>query len=137
MGYTPAFFFDGDKVYMQGAAAPGTNLFEINLLTGEKISPERTIWPGSGGLYPEGPHIYKRNARYYLMISEGDTHGNHMATMACAKDTWGPYESCPKNSILTARGKPSTYIPLGTATPLKTAKGGGGVSFLGAKRQHR
>ncbi|KAK4862073.1 hypothetical protein LT330_003211 [Penicillium expansum] len=108
-GIDPSLFFDGDKVYAQGAGEPGISLFEIDLLTGEKISPERTIWPGSGGLYPEGPHIYKRNEWYYLMISEDGTHENHMVTMARSKDIWGPYEGCPNNPILTARGT-SEYI---------------------------
>ncbi|KAJ5737233.1 Concanavalin A-like lectin/glucanases superfamily [Penicillium malachiteum] len=108
-GIDPSLFFDDGKVYVQGAAAQGISMFEINLLTGERISPERTIWTGSGGLYPEGPHIYKRNEWYYLMISEDGTHENHMVTMARSKDIWGPYETCPNNPILTARGT-SEYI---------------------------
>ncbi|SPO02019.1 probable xylosidase/arabinosidase [Cephalotrichum gorgonifer] len=108
-GIDPSLLFDDDgKVYLQGSAAPGPmtkiNLFEIDLKTGKKLSEERTLWEGTGGIYPEGPHIYKRNGWYYLLISEGGTNEDHMLTMARSRDIWGPYEPHPENPILTARG---------------------------------
>ncbi|UPK95638.1 hypothetical protein LCI18_006573 [Fusarium solani-melongenae] len=107
-GIDPSIFFDHGKAYLQGSASPGPfnniNLFEIDLQTGKKLSEERTIWTGTGGIFPEGPHIYKRNGWYYLMISEGGTWEGHMITMARSRDIWGPYEACPNNPILTARG---------------------------------
>ncbi|KAL6413706.1 xylosidase/arabinosidase [Ilyonectria robusta] len=106
-GIDPSILFDGDKAYIQGSAAPGPftkiNLFEVDLTTGKKLSEERTIWGGTGGVYPEGPHLYKRNGWYYLMISEGGTFDGHMITMARSQDIWGPYDPCPNNPILTAR----------------------------------
>ncbi|EAU34152.1 conserved hypothetical protein [Aspergillus terreus NIH2624] len=108
-GIDPSIFFDEPtgKTYIQGSAAPGPhttiNLFEVDLTTGRKLSDERTIWRGTGGIYPEGPHLYSRNGWYYLLIAEGGTHEGHMVTMARAKDIWGPYEACPSNPILTAR----------------------------------
>lgn len=108
-GIDPSLLFDDDrKVYVQGSRGPGpmTKIanFQIDLETGKKLSEERIIWEGTGGIYPEGPHIYKRKGWYYLMISEGGTHEGHMITMARARDIWGPYEPCPDNPILTARG---------------------------------
>ncbi|KAL4891573.1 glycosyl hydrolase [Aspergillus ambiguus] len=109
-GIDPSIYFDEEygKVYIQGSAGPGPyttiNLFEINLVTGTKISEERIIWRGTGGIYPEGPHLYKRKDWYYLLIAEGGTHDGHMVTMARSKDIWGPYEASPNNPILTARG---------------------------------
>ncbi|KAM6522950.1 hypothetical protein FALCPG4_012558 [Fusarium falciforme] len=38
------------------------------------------------------------------MISEGGTWEGHMVTMARSRDIWGPYEACPNNPILAARG---------------------------------
>jgi beta-xylosidase len=105
---TSLFFDDDGKVYMHGSHAPGPwttiNLFEIDLETGKKLTDEKIIWRGTGGIYPEGPHIYKRKGWYYVMISEGGTHENHMITMARSQNIWGPYEECPNNPILTARG---------------------------------
>ncbi|KPM40589.1 hypothetical protein AK830_g5961 [Neonectria ditissima] len=62
-GIDPSILFDGDKTYIQGSAALGSstkiNLFEIDLATGKKLTEERSIWGGTGGVYPEGPHLYK------------------------------------------------------------------------------
>ncbi|KAL4766766.1 glycosyl hydrolase [Aspergillus nidulans var. acristatus] len=108
-GIDPSIFIDEDgKSYIQGSAAPGPyttiNMFQVDLETGSKLSEEKTIWRGTGGIYPEGPHLYKRRGWYYLLISEGGTHDEHMLTMARSRDIWGPYEACPNNPILTAYG---------------------------------
>ncbi|KAI2795323.1 hypothetical protein POX_a01929 [Penicillium oxalicum] len=108
-GIDPSLFFDEDgKIYMQGSGGigPGTtiNVFEIDLATGAKLSDEKVVWAGTGGIYPEGPHLYKRNNWYYLLIAEGGTHGGHTVVMARSQSIWGPYESCPRNPVLTARG---------------------------------
>lgn len=108
-GIDPSILFDDDgRVYIHGSRGPGPgtkiNLFEVNIETGELLSEEKTIWEGTGGIYPEGPHIYKKDGFYYCMISEGGTHENHMITVARSRDIWGPYEPAPNNPILTARG---------------------------------
>ncbi|EKD20826.1 uncharacterized protein L3040_000932 [Drepanopeziza brunnea f. sp. 'multigermtubi'] len=108
-GIDPSIFFDDDgRSYLQGSAGPGPmtkiHLFEIDLETGEKKSEEKTIWRGTGGIYSEGPHLYKKDGFYYLVISEGGTHENHMVTVARSEEIWGPYEGFEKNPILTARG---------------------------------
>ena len=108
-GIDPSIFFEDDgRAYIQGSAAPGPmtkiNLFEVDLKTGEKLTEEKTIWEGTGGIYPEGPHLYRKDGWYYVMISEGGTHENHMITVARSKELWGPYDAYEKNPILTARG---------------------------------
>lgn len=108
-GIDPSIFFDENgRSYIHGSAAPGPmtkiHLFEVDLRTGEKISEEKKIWDGTGGIYPEGPHLYKRDGWFYLLISEGGTHEGHMITVARSTDIWGPYESFASNPILTAKG---------------------------------
>jgi beta-xylosidase len=108
-GIDPSLLFDEDgKVYICGSAGPGPmttiNLFEVDLPTGKKLSEEKKIWNGTGGIYPEGPHIYKVDFHYYLVISEGGTHGGHMITIARSTEIWGPYEAFEGNPILTASG---------------------------------
>lgn len=108
-GIDPSIFFDDSgRAYIQGSAGPGPmtklHLFEVDLKTGKKLSEEKKIWNGTGGIYPEGPHIYKKDGLYYLVISEGGTFDDHMITVARSKDIWGPYEQFEKNPILTARG---------------------------------
>ncbi|KAM0193835.1 hypothetical protein ACHAPA_008999 [Fusarium lateritium] len=104
-GIDPSMLFDDDgKTYIQGSKSPGpyTKIaqFEVDIETGRKLSEEKILWEGTGGVYPEGPHIYKRNGWYCLMISEGGTHDEHMITLARSRNVWGPYEPCPNNPIL-------------------------------------
>ncbi|KAM0426571.1 hypothetical protein ACHAPT_008263 [Fusarium lateritium] len=108
VGIDPDLFFEDGKTFITGSATPGPwtriNCFEVDIETGRLLSEERTIWRGTGSVYPEGPHIYKRNGWYYLLIAEDGTHNTHMITMARSRSIWGPYEPCPHNPVLTARG---------------------------------
>ncbi|KAF5259018.1 hypothetical protein QWA68_014956 [Fusarium oxysporum] len=104
-GIDPDLFFDDNgRVYVSGSSwnsNPSTiNCFEIDLVTGEKLTPERTIWDGFSKIIPEGPHIYKRGEWYYLLDAEGGTHEGHRLAMARSRDIFGPYEQCPHNPIL-------------------------------------
>ncbi|KAJ1331981.1 xylan 1,4-beta-xylosidase [Microdochium nivale] len=108
-GIDPSLYFEDDRAYIcgSGGKGPGTtiDLVEIDVATGELKSPVQTVWTGTGGIFPEGPHLFKRGEYYYLLIAEGGTHGGHMVTMARSRgDMRGPYESCPGNPVLTARG---------------------------------
>ncbi|KLO11100.1 hypothetical protein SCHPADRAFT_831656 [Schizopora paradoxa] len=107
-GYDTSLFWDDDvdgKVYVQGSHAwhvfPAIQSFEIDLNTGKNLSEIITLWTGTGGIAPEGPHIYKRSDAYYLMIAEGGTGLGHMETMARAENITGPYTPCPYNPVLT------------------------------------
>ncbi|VUC34741.1 unnamed protein product [Clonostachys rosea] len=106
----PDLFWDTDgKVY---TAMHGIVLQEINLETGSLTSPV-TIWNGTGGIWPEGPHIYKRDGWYYLLIAEGGTGLNHSMNIARSEDIWGPYESFEENPILTNRGTGAYFQTVG------------------------
>ncbi|MBC8081542.1 MAG: family 43 glycosylhydrolase [Gorillibacterium sp.] len=64
------------------------------------VGSPRQVWPGTGGSFPEAPHIVKRNEWYYLMLAEGGTFFDHMETLARSRSVWGPYEACPHNPVL-------------------------------------
>ena len=106
-GIDPCLFWDKDpktgkeKTYYVGSAQGGILLTEIDETTGKRIGESKVIWNGTGGRYPEGPHIYKRDGYYYLLIAEGGTEFSHKITMARSKDIWGPYEGHPKNPVMT------------------------------------
>ncbi|WKV08599.1 glycoside hydrolase family 43 protein [Thermoanaerobacterium sp. CMT5567-10] len=105
-GIDPSLFFDDDgTVYYSTTNNNKIMLSEINPLTGKRLSSIKQISEGSGGRYPEGPHIYKINEWYYLMLAEGGTEYGHMETIFRSKSPWGPYEVCPHNPILTHRNK--------------------------------
>ncbi|KAH7561583.1 glycosyl hydrolase [Bipolaris maydis] len=108
-GIDPSLFFDPHtgKAYLCGSKSPGPStkitLFEIDVTTGEKLTEEKYLWHGTGGIYPEGPHIYFHNGFYYLMIAEGGTHEGHAVTMARSNNLLdGPWDPSPLNPILTA-----------------------------------
>jgi beta-xylosidase len=108
-GIDPSLFFDIDgKAYICGSKSPGPEtkimLFEIDVNSGKKLTGEKELWHGTGGIYPEGPHIYLKDSFYYLMVAEGGTHEGHSVTMARGKSIWGPYEPSPLNPILSAAG---------------------------------
>lgn len=109
----PSLFFDDDgKIYYTGTSpwvensTPGIYQAEVNLETGELLTEYQLIWEGTGGRYPEGPHLYKFGDMYYLMISEGGTEMGHFVTIARSDNPWGPFEECPHNPILTNRNEP-------------------------------
>ena len=109
MGIDPTLFFDDDgTAYFAGvgfdeAGKQGIALFELDLQTGKALSETCFIWYGSGGRNPEGPHLYKKDGWYYLLLAEGGTEYGHMVTIARSQSVWGPYEACPWNPILTHR----------------------------------
>lgn len=104
-GYDPSLFWDDNHhLYLTGAhpwqLQPGIDQASINIKTGE-VGPIINIWNGTGALAPEGPHIYKRDGYYYLMIAEGGTGPNHQVSMARSRHINGPYKANPANPVLT------------------------------------
>lgn len=100
-GIDPSLYFEDGRCYMVSNPGNRIVLCEIDAKTGEQLTPSRTIWGGTGGRYPEGPHIYHKDGYYYLLISEGGTELAHSITIARSRDIYGPYESNPANPILT------------------------------------
>ncbi|KAF7514742.1 hypothetical protein G7054_g15039 [Neopestalotiopsis clavispora] len=108
----PDLFWDDDgTVYI---AQAGVVLQSIDLDTGA-LSPETplSVWNGTGGNYPEGPHLYKKDDWYYLLIAEGGTELNHSITIARSSSVWGPYESYEGNPLLTGKGSDSLFQTVG------------------------
>ncbi|MBC7188391.1 MAG: family 43 glycosylhydrolase, partial [Calditrichaeota bacterium] len=84
----------------------------------------RDLWAGTGGIWPEGPHLYRIHDMYYLMISEGGTSYDHCVTMARSDSPWGPFEPHPRNPILTHRHLPGHAIQgVGHADLVETPDG--------------
>ena len=100
-GIDPSLYFEDGKCYMVSNPDNGINLCQINPLTGTQLTESKVIWNGTGGRYPEGPHIYKKDNWYYLLISEGGTEYGHKITIARSRNIYGPYLENPSNPILT------------------------------------
>lgn len=102
-GIDPSLFFDTDgSVYYTGTHGD-IYICKIELSTGKLLEKPKAIWSGTGGCAPEGPHLYKVNGWYYLVISEGGTELGHMITVARSKSPYGPYEAYENNPVLSNR----------------------------------
>ena len=64
------------------------------------------IWRGLGGVWPEGPHLIKKDGWYYLQIAEGGTSYGHRIHMARSRDAFGPFEPSPSNPLICHEGLP-------------------------------
>lgn len=132
-GIDCSLFWDEDgKVYYTGSHG---SIFacELNPKTGELLSDIRYIWDGSGGSNPEGPHLYKRDGWYYLMISEGGTEYCHMLTIARSKSVFGPYESYEQNPVLTNRSLATAIKAVGHADLVDDGDGNWWAVCLGIR----
>jgi len=58
----------------------------------------------------EGPHIYKRDGYYYLVVAEGGTFYGHAVTISRSESIYGPYEVHPNNPILTSVHNPEIRL---------------------------
>ncbi|CAG7921569.1 unnamed protein product [Penicillium olsonii] len=142
-GIDPDLFFDeNDRAYISGSSwmpSPSCSIscFEIDLQAGRKKTNERVLWHGYMQVIPEGPHLFKRDGYYYLLIAEGGTHDGHCVSIARASNIWGPYESCPQNPILppTAGLSPPPYCHYnGHADLVQGVKGDWWSVCLGVRR---
>ena len=132
-GIDPSLFFENGKVYMVSNPNGIITLCEIDPETGEQLTPSKGLWKGCGGRYPEGPHIYKKDGYYYLLISEGGTELAHHLTIARSKDIYGPYEPNPNNPILTncnMKGQGSQIQGTGHGDFVQATDGSWWVVFL-------
>lgn len=115
-GIDPSLFFDDDgkcyycgtKPRREGARYFGDNeiyIQELDLNTMKLTGESYPAWHGAlrGVEWPEGPHIYKINGWYYLLISEAGTGHMHSVTIARSKSLFEPFEGYPGNPILTHR----------------------------------
>lgn len=69
----------------------------------------RSVWSGTGGQFPEAPHLYAVGDCWYLMIAEGGTERGHGISIARGDSPEGPFETAPQNPLVSAR---STIRPV-------------------------
>lgn len=81
----------------------------FDLVTGRTLEPPRSMWSGTGLMFPEAPHIYEIGDWWYLMLAEGGTERGHAVSIARGASPEGPFEGCPANPVLSAR---STERPI-------------------------
>jgi len=146
-GIDPDLFFEDGKCYFSSTVEPdiasdhaltpdfqrGIQQSLIDPDTGERHTEPELRWTGSGGAFPEAPHLFRRGKYYYLLLAEGGTSYGHMVTIARSTSPTGPWESCPNNPILSHRSVPSPLQATGHADLVELADGSWWAVFLGIR----
>lgn len=115
-GIDPSLLFDEDAVYYtrdgKGPDFDHPLIYQakIDIKTGTIDGPLRPIWAGTGGIWPEGAHLYKVGTTYYLMTAEGGTGYDHSEVVARSSTPFGPFEPYPGNPILSHRRRTNDPI---------------------------
>lgn len=119
-GFDPSLFHDDDGrkwvVNMQWDYRKDRNPFngiylrEYSIEKRGLTGPSYLIYQGSELGLTEGPHLYKKDGYYYLMVAEGGTSYEHAVTLARSKTLTGPYETDPGAPMLTSHHKPDLLL---------------------------
>jgi len=140
VGIDPDLAWDDDGTcYMTWTGPPedgvpaGIRQATIDPFTGELRSETRWLWAGTGGKFPEGPHLYRIDDRWYLLIAEGGTERGHAVTIARGNSPSGPFESNPRNPILTHRGTDEPVQNTGHADLVQRPDGSWAMVYHGVR----
>jgi xylan 1,4-beta-xylosidase len=101
--------------------------------TGAALTERRHVWQGTGGRFPEGPHLYRIGDFWYLLIAEGGTERGHAVTIARGPSPSGPFEPCPWNPLLTHRGIESPVQNTGHSDLVERPDGSWAIVFHGVR----
>jgi len=149
-GIDPSLFFDDDgRVWYTGTRpAPEGPAYSGNWeiwireidVTAKKDNfkgDAHGIWRGAlrDCIWPEGPHIYRKDGYYYLFIAEGGTGMDHAITVARSKSLFGPWEGKRSNPILTHRnlGRTADLINVGHSDLFDDAAGNWWIVLLASR----
>jgi xylan 1,4-beta-xylosidase len=131
-------FLDGRIYYTRngpGRDADHPFVYQTELDRGLRpVRRPRVIWRGTGGIWPEAPHLYRRGAHYYLLTAEGGTSYGHSVVVARSRTPYGPFEPSPHGPLLTHRGRPRHPIQAtGHADLVELGDGSTWVVLLGIR----
>jgi xylan 1,4-beta-xylosidase len=105
----------------------------VDLEAGKALEEPRSVWSGTGLMFPEAPHLYRRGGYWYLMIAEGGTERGHSVSIARGTSPAGPFESNPANPILSARSTDRPIQNTGHGDLVQTPDGGWAMVLLGMR----
>ena len=154
-GIDPSLFFDDDgSAWLINNRAPaGPALYDghralwierfdpvgLRMLGNPKMIVDGGIDLSKKPVWIEGPHIYKRNGKYYLSAAEGGTSVNHSQVILRADRVDGPYVPAPAgaNPTLTQRDLPADRAnpvsAAGHADIVELPGGGFAATFLATR----
>ncbi|WP_405995835.1 glycoside hydrolase family 43 protein [Streptomyces sp. NBC_00986] len=111
----------------------GIQQVRMDLQTGRALEEPRSLWSGTGLMFPEAPHLYEIDGTWYLLIAEGGTERGHSVSIARGTRPDGPFEGCPANPVLSARSTARPVQNTGHADLVRTPDGGWVLFLLGMR----
>ena len=111
----------------------GVASYRIDPEAGKILEGPVPMWSGTGGQYPEAPHLYRIGDWWYLLVSEGGTHTGHAVSVARARTLRGPFEPGPANPFLTHRGTNQPIQATGHADMVEAVDGSWWMVLLGIR----
>ncbi|WP_299548334.1 glycoside hydrolase family 43 protein [Seonamhaeicola sp.] len=138
-GFDGSFFHDEGKIWYtcmlvdhrNGKFFGGVELQEYDPVKKQLVGEVYYLTTGTKLGSTEGPHIYRHNGYYYLILAEGGTEYGHASTILRSEDITGPYEEHPNNPILTCADHPEHGIQKsGHASMIETQNGDWYIVFL-------
>jgi len=139
-GIDPSLTFANGRVYYlrdgegRDGSHPEIYQAELDPRSGKAKAKLRSIWAGTGGIWPEGTHLYARGGWFYLLAAEGGTSYGHSEVAARSRSPFGQFEPAPNNPILTHRDRPKHPIQAtGHADLVELDDGSSWVVFLGVR----
>jgi xylan 1,4-beta-xylosidase len=140
IGIDPDLAWDDDGTCLMTWTGPpedgvpaGIRQAPVDPFTGELLGEIRWLWGGTGGKFPEGPHLYRIGDRWYLLIAEGGTERGHAVTIARGPSPSGPFEGNPSNPVLTHRGTDEPVQNTGHADLVQRPDGSWAMVYHGVR----
>ncbi len=137
-GIDPSLFWDDDgRCYYVGHGnlrkeqqwpdQQGIWMQELDLVNQTLVGKRKQLTHGhaSNAVWAEGPHLFKIDGTYVLMLAEGGTDFNHSVSFHNSDSLWGPYIPLQVNPVLTHRhlGKDYPVHSVGHADLVQTQHG--------------
>lgn len=151
-GIDPSLFFDDDgKAYIVCSYLPkeskwyghrSIHMYEFDTEADTIVADLGIVVDGGVDIsqkpqWLEGPHIYKVNGTYYMIMAEGGTHAGHRQVAFFSDNVKGPYKPCNINPILSQSGldenRKDKVINVGHADIIDTPEGEWYAVFLGCR----
>lgn len=138
IGIDPDLVWDEDGTcYLTWCDLVGSGISQaqVDPLTGALLSEPQSIWRGSGLANTEGPHLYAHAGWWYLIVAEGGTHTGHGVSVARSRAVSGPFESHPRNPVLSHRSTSDPVQAVGHADLVQLEDGSWAAVHLGIRQR--
>ena len=138
LGIDPDLMWDEDGICRltwksYHPAHPGILSAPVDPVTGTLLAEPQPLWQGTGLQTPEGPHLYRIDGWWYLLLAEGGTERGHAVTVARSRHLDGPWETPPRNPILTHRSTDHAVQNVGHADLVETSDGAWAMVYHGVR----